>query len=127
MLAGITNTATRHPLVLHGTPKHPIREHLLAFGDSQLEDSDPEIAPYFPDRQVLGLDGLLFGAVPRPVIRAAHLILVESVQRTTYQRVVAFSYPLPLVDAFVADIKRQPARLRGQRQSAPAARCRPAS
>jgi hypothetical protein len=119
VLAGITNTATRHPLVLHGTPKSPIREHLLAFGDSQLEDSDPEVAPYFPDRQVLGLDGLLFGAVPRPVIRAARLIVVESVQRTTYQRVVAFSYPLPLVDAFVADIKRQPAGYADNAVSAP--------
>jgi SGNH hydrolase-like domain, acetyltransferase AlgX len=119
VLAGITNTAQRHPLVLHGTPKNPIREHLLAFGDSQFEDSDPEVAPYVPDRQVLGLDGLLFGAVPRPVIRAAHLIVVESVQRTTYQRVVAFSYPLPLVDAFVADIQRQPARYADNAMSSP--------
>jgi hypothetical protein len=109
VLAGITNTAKRHQLIVHGTPRHPIRQHLLAFVDSQLEDSDPELAPYFPDRQLLGLDGLLFGAVPRSVIRAAHLIVVESVQRTTYQRVAAFSYPLPLIDAFVPDIHRLPA------------------
>jgi hypothetical protein len=111
VLAGITNTAPRHGLVVHGTPRNPIREHLAAFVDSQFEDSDPAIAPYFPDRQLLGLDGLLFGAVPRPVIQAARLIVVESVQRTAYQRVVSFFYPLPLIDAFVPDIRhRLPAR-----------------
>jgi hypothetical protein len=111
VLAGITNTAPRHRLVIHGTPKHPIRQHLLAFVDSQFQDSDPAVAPYFPDRQELGLDAMLFGAVPRPVMQAAKLIVVESVQRTAYQRVVSFFYPLALLDAFVSDItKRVPAR-----------------
>ena len=109
VLAGITDTATRHALVLHGTPRHPVRAHVLEFVDSQLEESDPEVAPYLPNRQLLGLDGLLFGQVPRSVIRAAHVIVVESVQRTTYERVVNFSFPLPLLDAFVPDIPRLPA------------------
>lgn len=106
-LTGITNTATRHRLVVEGTPRHPIREHLLAFGDSQFQDSDPAVVPYFPDRRWLGLDGLLVGAVPAGVIQAARLIVVESVQRTTYQRVKAFYYPLPLINAFVPDIRER--------------------
>jgi hypothetical protein len=110
-LAGITNTAPRHQLVVKGAPRDPIRDHLLVFGDSQLQDSDPAIAPYFPNRQDLGLDGLLVGTVPPAVIQAAKVIIVESVQRTTYQRVKAFYYPLPLINAFVPDIReRVPAR-----------------
>jgi hypothetical protein len=109
VLAGITNTAKRHRLVVHGTPRAPIRIPLLALGDSQLDDSSPELDPYLPARHDFGLDQLLFGGIPRETIQAAHVILVESVQRGTYQRVTSFFYPLPLIDAFLPDIHRLPA------------------
>jgi hypothetical protein len=107
VLAGITNSATRHRLVVHGTPRQPITTPLLALGDSQLDDASPALDPYFPARHDFGLDQLLFGAVPVDTLRAAHTILIESVQRGTYQRVTSFLYPLPLIDAYLPDIQRR--------------------
>ena len=59
VLAGIPTSDPRHRLVLHGRPRNPIRAPLLALSDSQLEASDPEILPYFPARQELGIDLLV--------------------------------------------------------------------
>lgn len=104
VLAGIPIRASRHRLVLHGKPRQPIRSPMLALIDSQLEVSDPEILPYFPARQELGIDALLAGQVPPTAIRAAHVLVVESVVRTIYQR-VALGFPNTLVDALLPDVQ----------------------
>jgi hypothetical protein len=104
-LAGIRISATRHRLVLHGRPRDPIRVPLLALIDSQLEVSDPEILPFLPARQELGIDGLV---VPPAAIRPARILVVETVLRTAYAR-VGFGFPAPLVDALLPDIRQVPA------------------
>ena len=109
VLAGITDTRPRHSLVLHGTPKQPITTPTLTIGDSQFGDSGPEIAPYFTSRQDVSLDALLSGGVTPDVIRAARLIIVESVQRQTFSRVSVYLYPEQLIDALLPDIHGLPA------------------
>ena len=108
VLAGIRVSESRHRLVLHGTPRNPIRAPMLALADSQLEVSDPEILPYFPARQELGIDQLVARGVPPAAIRAARILVLESVVRTTYER-VAYGLPAPLIDALLPDIRSMPA------------------
>jgi hypothetical protein len=43
--------------------------------------------------------------VPPGAIRAAKLIIVESVQRQTFSRVSVYGYPLALIDALLPDIR----------------------
>jgi hypothetical protein len=104
VLAGIEDSTQRHDLIVHGAPRDPIRRPLLQFGDSQLAVADQAIAPYVPTRQTEPIDAMLFGSVKTETIRAARLIVVETVQRTAYQRVLGFFYPLRLIDAFLPDI-----------------------
>ena len=64
VLAGITDPAPQHALIVRGAPRRPIRERVLMFGDSQLDDSAAALSPYFPTRIAFGIDQLLFGGVP---------------------------------------------------------------
>ena len=109
VLAGITDTRTRQSLVMHGAPKQPITTPTLTIGDSQFGESGPEIAPYFTSRQDVSLDAMLSGGVTPDVIRAARLIIVESVQRETFSRVSTYLYPVQLIDALLPDIQGLPA------------------
>jgi hypothetical protein len=109
VLAGITDTRPRHSVVLRGSPKHPITTPTLTIGDSQFGESGPAIAPYFTKRQDVSIDAMLSGGVSPDVIRAARLIIVESVQRQTFARVSTYGYPLALIDALLPDIHGQPA------------------
>jgi hypothetical protein len=109
VLAGITDTRPHHSLVLTGTLKQPITTPTLTIGDSQFGESGPEIAPYFTSRQDVSLDALLSGGVSPDLIRAARLIIVESVQRDTFSRVSKYLYPLQLIDALLPDIHGVPA------------------
>ena len=108
VLAGIPNKEPRHRLVLRGTPRAPIRAPTLVLGDSQLDDSDPEIHPYFPARRQRSIDLLDARGVPPAEIRAARILVLESVLRTAYER-VAFGLPTPLIDALLPDIRSMPA------------------
>jgi hypothetical protein len=109
VLAGITDTRPKHSLILHGAPKQPITTPTLTIGDSQFGESGPEIAPYFTSRQDVSLDAMLSGGVSPDVIRAARLIIVESVQRETFSRVSTYLFPLQLIDALLPDIHGLPA------------------
>jgi hypothetical protein len=109
VLAGITDTRPRHSLVLHGAPKQPITTPTLTIGDSQFVDSGPEITPYFSSRQDVSLDAMLSGGVTPDLIRAARLVIVESVQRQTFSRVSTYLYPEQLIDALLPDIHGLPA------------------
>jgi acetyltransferase AlgX (SGNH hydrolase-like protein) len=119
VLAGLTDTADAHELILHGTPKHPIRTPMLSLGDSQFDQSTPEIAPYFPTRQAASLDGMLSGGVDPALIRSARILVVESVVRDAFARVSAYFYPLQLIDALLPDIPRLPATYGDARKPAP--------
>jgi hypothetical protein len=107
VLAGIPIKEPRHRLLVHGTPRNPIRVPTLALGDSQLDDSDPAILPYFPARQQRSIDLLGARGVPPAEIRAARILVLESVLRTAYER-VAFGLPSPLIDALLPDIRSVP-------------------
>jgi hypothetical protein len=107
-LAGIPIKEPRHRLVLHGAPRNPIRAPTLVLGDSQLDASDPEVLPYFPARQERSIDLLGARGVPAAEIRAARILVLESVLRTAYER-VAFGLPAPLIDALLPDIRSTPA------------------
>jgi hypothetical protein len=116
VLAGIPTRTPRHKLVLHGRPSNPIRAPLLALSDSQLEASDPEILPYFPARRELSIDLLGARGVPAATIRAARILVLESVVRTAYER-VAFGLPAPLIDALLPDIRSAPAAFGAPQQT----------
>jgi hypothetical protein len=101
---GINLVVPRHSLVVRHPARNPIRQRVLEITDSQLRQADPETRPYLPNRQLVDIDLLQQPKMIFPAqIRAARVLVVESVVRMAYGR-VAGGFPDGLVDALLPDV-----------------------